>query len=98
MLVKQSTIGGLPVVQAQGELDRANREYLRREVERLAHREQAVGLDLEEVDFIDSAGAHMLGELSAELRASGKRLVVLKESSQVHRVLKMLTRAGLLQL
>ncbi|MCA9794605.1 MAG: STAS domain-containing protein, partial [Candidatus Eremiobacteraeota bacterium] len=58
----------------------------------------AVGLDLEEVDFIDSAGAHMLGELSAELRASGKRLVVLKESSQVHRVLKMLTRAGLLQL
>lgn len=88
---------GFPVVSARGELDLHTQRALKEELESLEQGNyEQVGVDLQEVDFIDSAGVYMLRESGRRLKKAGRKLVLIGASPQVRRVFTLLSAAGLL--
>ena len=88
---------GFPVVSARGELDLHTQTALKKELEELELQDhQQLGVNLEEVNFIDSAGVHLLRETGRRLKKAGRKLVLTGASPQVRRVFTLLSAAGLL--
>ncbi len=86
------------VVTAAGEMDLVSVPDCREELENLAQEHREIGLDLRQVNFIDSCGALMVRDLRDNLKKKGGELVLLGASPQVQRVFSVLATAGLLTL
>jgi anti-anti-sigma factor len=77
------------VVVVRGELDRATLPRLRHVLRAVcAERDDDVGVDLEHVTFCDSQVIGLFAVISARLRRSGRRLVVLGNPPRRSRVFR----------
>lgn len=75
----------------RGDVDMSNAFDLRQELSRMTPND-ALGLvlDLRDVDYMDSAGIHMLLHLREDLRAGGQKLrLVIAEDSPVNHTLRL---------
>ena len=83
------TNGGLDDawVHVGGELDMATTPRLERTLSRSQAR--LVVLDLRELTFIDSSGVHAIVSAGIRARKAGRRLVLVRVPSHVHRVLTL---------
>lgn len=93
MRIAELNIETGPVVVARlgGDIDMSNVGPLRDELSR-ATPNAALGLvlDLSEVDYLDSAGIHMMHRLREELRTHGQRLaLVIAPDSLIHDTLRL---------
>jgi len=75
----------------RGEIDLSNAEALRRELTSgICNDASGLVLDLSEVDYVDSAGLHLIHHLREDLRARGQRLgLVIPDKSVIHDVLRL---------
>lgn len=83
--------GSLVQARIRGDIDMSNASEIREELSR-ATSNQAMGLliDLSEVEYLDSAGLHMVHHLRENLRVSGQRLaLVIPEESPVRATLRL---------
>jgi anti-sigma B factor antagonist len=87
--VEARSAEGRTVLELHGELDLAAAPVLAEEIERAQAEAQIVVLDLEDLDFIDSAGLRVI--LAAHDRANGaqREFAVTPGSEQVQRLLKI---------
>lgn len=76
-------------VRVTGELDLATAPILARALSQPEARGQHVVLDLRELTFIDSSGVHVILQASLLANAVGRRLVLVRGSSHVDRVLSL---------
>ena len=76
-------------VQAIGELDIAAAPHLERMLDHAQIRSRLVVLDLEDLTFIDIAGLHAIVAASTYARLAGQRLIVLRMSDEVTRLLEL---------
>jgi anti-anti-sigma factor len=78
-----------------GELDIASAPQLRERVRQLKEAGKHVRLNLSQLEFIDTGGAHVLAEALAESRADHWRLEIEQSmSNQVRRFLDLARAAG----
>ncbi len=86
-----STNGGLYAawVRVAGELDIATTPQLERTLRGPEAQAQLVVLDLTEVASIDSSGVHAIVDASVRARRDGRRLIFLRGSSSVDRMLAL---------
>jgi anti-sigma B factor antagonist len=83
--------GAIVYGQLRGEIDMSNARELREELSGVTPN-HAVGLllDLSEVDYLDSAGIHLIHYLREDLRASGLHLrLVIPDASPIHDTLRL---------
>jgi len=82
-----------PVVYAnlRGDIDMSNADELRSELSAMTPNSAlSLILDLTEVDYLDSAGIHLVHRLREDLRASGQRLqLVIPEASMINATLRL---------
>lgn len=82
-----------PVVHAtlRGDIDMSNADELRSELSsETPNSALSLILDLSDVDYLDSAGIHMVHRLREDLRASGQRLqLVIPENSLINATLRL---------
>lgn len=77
---------GVTIVSLEGELDKLTTEAARAELERAAGSD-AVLVDLSSVEFLDSAGLHVLFRLArATSRTGGRLAVVMPPASPLRRL------------
>ncbi len=95
-----STSGGLYAawVRVAGELDIATTPQLERTLRGPEAQAQLVVLDLTEVASIDSSGVHAIVDASVRARRDGRRLIFLRGSSSVDRMLALTEVADEVQL
>jgi anti-sigma B factor antagonist len=74
-------------IRATGELDIATTPQLRRRLR--GSEAQVVVLDLTELAFVDSSGVHAIVDASARARQAGRRLILLRGSGPVQRMLAL---------
>jgi anti-sigma B factor antagonist len=74
-----------------GDIDMSNAADLRTELSaRTPNGAHGLIVDLREVDYLDSAGLHMLHHLREDLRAGGQRLrLVIPAGSPVNQILRL---------
>ena len=77
-----------------GELDIATAQRLRERLQQLKAAGSDVRLDLSQLQFIDSSGAHALADALAESRANHWRLEIEAHSHQVRRFIEVAKAAG----
>jgi anti-sigma B factor antagonist len=83
--------GTVVYAQVRGEIDMSNARELREELSSVTSN-QALGLvlDLSEVDYLDSAGIHLIHHLREDLRASGLHLrLVIPDGSPINDTLRL---------
>jgi anti-anti-sigma factor len=81
-----------------GELDLATAPMLRLRLRELREAKVKVQLDLSEVSFIDSSGAHAITDALHDARAAGQELQIAPRlAPQVQRMFRILKKVGLLQ-
>jgi anti-sigma B factor antagonist len=75
----------------RGDIDMSNAAELRRELSSATPNEAlALILDLTEVDYLDSAGLHLIHHLREDLRAGGQKLaLVIPRRSPIHATLRL---------
>jgi anti-sigma B factor antagonist len=85
------TNGGLDAawVHVAGELDIATTPQLERTLHDSQSHARLVVLDLRELAFIDSCGMHAIVNASIRARQAGRRLVLVRVPSNVHRLLTL---------
>jgi anti-sigma B factor antagonist len=90
-LVCSWTDGGLDAawVQVAGELDMATVPQLERTLREPQLQARLVVLDLRELEFMDSSGAHALVDHAMRARQAGRRLVILRGQAIVERMLTL---------
>jgi anti-anti-sigma factor len=95
-----STHGGLNAawVRVTGELDITTTPQLERTLRGPEAQAEVVVLDLTEVASIDSSGVHAIVDASVRARRDGRRLIFLRGSSAVDRMLALTEVAGELQI
>jgi anti-sigma B factor antagonist len=79
------------VARLKGDIDMSNADQLRLELTEMTPNE-ALGLvlDLSEVDYLDSAGIHLIHRLRENLQARGQRLrLVIPADSLIHDTLRL---------
>ena len=76
-------------VQVAGEVDLATAPKLRQSLEQAQLAARLVMLDLRDLTFMDSAGVHAILEAASRARRTGGRLVVVRGSVQVSRLLTL---------
>ena len=91
-----ATHGGLDAawVYVAGELDIATAPVLERtlrEAQQLAH---LTVLDLRELAFMDSAGAHVIVDTSVRARRDGRRLVLVRGRPDIYRMFTLTSSTG----
>ena len=73
--IRFSELDGALVAHLSGEVDMTNTEELRSSVlDRLAHTATGLVLDLGDLEYLDSAGIHLIYDLAAVLAERGQRL------------------------
>jgi anti-sigma B factor antagonist len=84
-------VAGTLVIRLRGEIDLSNTPAIRRSIEdSISNEEHKVVVDLERVDYLDSAGIAMLFELWRRLAAREQRLfLVIPLESPVRRSLEV---------
>jgi anti-sigma B factor antagonist len=93
--IEETREGGWTRLALNGELDIATARRLRERVRQLKDAGSHVRLDLSRLEFIDSAGAHVLAEALAESRADHWRLEIEPHiSHQVRRFIEVAKAAG----
>jgi anti-anti-sigma factor len=80
---------GTTRVSLRGELDIASTERLDHELQALENDAAVIVLDLREVEFIDSTGVRALIAADERARSNGRRLVVVRGSTAVDRLLSV---------
>jgi anti-anti-sigma factor len=81
-----------------GELDLATAPMLRHRMRELREARVKVRLDLSELSFIDSSGAHAITDGQRDADAAGQELQIAPRlSPQVQRMFHVLKKVGLLQ-
>jgi anti-anti-sigma factor len=89
--VRVEIVDGVPNAWLSGEIDTSNAGAIRDQLNRTVPNE-AMGLvfDLSEVDYLDSAGIHMIHRLRRDLQARGQRLaLVVPRGSIIHDTLRL---------
>jgi anti-anti-sigma factor len=83
--------GAIALVRLTGELDLLATSELEPELERLMEESgiDVVALDLRELEFMDSSGLRLVVLAERGLRASGRRLVLVRGSQPVQRVFEI---------
>jgi anti-sigma B factor antagonist len=76
-------------VHVAGELDIATTPQLERTLHDSQSHARLVVLDLRELAFIDSCGVHAVVNASIRARQAGRRLVLVRVPSNVHRLLTL---------
>jgi anti-anti-sigma factor len=76
-------------VQVAGELDLATAPALEQALRGAELRARLVALDLRELTFMDSGGAHVIVHAGIRAQHAGRRLVVLRGPAQVDRFLEL---------
>lgn len=76
-------------VHLEGELDLSNLDLLRRELQVAQLNATVVSIDLQELAFIDCSAVSFLFEASAAIQAVGDRLILIRGSGQVDRILTL---------
>jgi anti-sigma B factor antagonist len=78
----------------RGELDIATVDELAERLQELRGRHAAVLLDLNELDFIDASGLHLMLTAAADARRDGWAFAVTRGSAAVRRLLELLQLDG----
>ena len=81
-------------VRLRGELDLAGAPALREALRRLYERQQAVLLDLDELEFIDMSGLRVVLAAAADASRDGGRFAVTPGSRQVRRLIGLVELDG----
>jgi anti-anti-sigma factor len=89
---------GAAWVHADGELDMATVPLLGRTLGKAQPHARLVVLDLRELAFMDSCGAHLIVDASIHARRAGRRLVLLRAPSRVDAVFNLIGRSGDLEI
>ena len=88
-----TVVGRVACVTPSGELDASTVGTLDRALRQAQREADLVVLDLAEVDFIDSAGAHLLASSARRIRWGGGRLLLDAVPERVERVLRVVSDA-----
>jgi anti-sigma B factor antagonist len=80
---------GAAWVQVAGDLDLATSPQFRRTLREAQRAVRLVVLDLRELYFIDSSGAHVILDAAQDARREGDRLLIVRGPAQVDRVLTL---------
>jgi anti-anti-sigma factor len=90
--VRETALGEIAFAEIAGELDLTNAEELARRLDELAADADCVVLDLDRLQFLDSAALHVLFILARRLEGEGKRLgVVLDSASPVAKTISIVS-------
>jgi anti-anti-sigma factor len=90
--LRETALGEIAFAEIAGELDLTNAEELARRLDELAAHAQSVVLDLNRLQFLDSAALHVLFILARRLEGEGKRLgIVLEAASPVARTISIVS-------
>ena len=82
-------VDGVTIVRLEGELDKLTTDAARLELERAVGGD-AVLIDLSSVEFLDSAGLHVLFRLARAASKTGGRLaIVIPEASPLRRLVEI---------
>jgi anti-sigma B factor antagonist len=97
LTVQVDARNGVASVALRGELDLATVPILLQQMGRL-HTDGVsdIMLDLRDLTFVGSTGAHAFADAREEARSRGKRLIVIGASEPVRRVLELLRLGSLL--
>jgi anti-sigma B factor antagonist len=87
---RRSTIDGVVHVVVGGELDIATVPQLDAALRRAWASSDVIVVDLRELQFIDSSGAHLLLDANRRIRRSGGRLIVVRGRWEVDRLFVLL--------
>jgi anti-sigma B factor antagonist len=97
--VKTHTTGRVTTLTVTGELDLVSTPVLERELERANGLDaDVILLDLRGLAFMDSTGLHLLLKAQHSAEQAGRRLVVIKGSEQVQRLLDLTGVAELMRI
>jgi len=81
---RRSTVDGVVNVALGGELDIATLSQVDWALRRASTSSDVIVLDLRELEFIDSGGAHLIVDADRRIRRAGGRLIVVRGSWEVH--------------
>jgi anti-sigma B factor antagonist len=87
--VEARSAPGRTILELHGELDLAAAPVLAEEIERSQARAGAVVLDIEDLQFIDSAGLRVILAAHDRAQGAGRDFAVTPGSEQVQRLLKI---------
>lgn len=85
-------------VHPSGELDLATAPLLDKTLREAQFDARVVVLDLRKLDFMDSAGVHVIVDAAERARQEGRRLVVLRGPARVDRVFMLTGTADVLEI
>jgi anti-anti-sigma factor len=83
---------GHPLVRVRGEVDMSNATLVGDQIRTACAGPQPIVLDLEQIEFFDSSGLHMLQTLSHDLEQAGGELTVIAAPDSIVGRLLTLTR------
>ena len=89
--LKVETQGAIVIARVRGDIDMSNAGELRKELGKNTPND-ALGLvlDLSAVEYLDSAGIHMIHHLREDLRVGGQKLaLVIPEASPINATLRL---------
>lgn len=89
---------GAATVHVAGELDLATASTLSRVLAHAQLHADQVTLDLRELDFMDSAGMHLIVDATGRARALGGHLTIVRGPAAVHRTLTLTQATDLLDI
>jgi anti-anti-sigma factor len=80
---------GSPTLKVAGQVDRCTCSFLLEKLQGQAAGPKKIGLDLSDVDFIDSEGVLILSWIRQRLEQQGRTLTILEASPQVRKALSL---------
>jgi anti-anti-sigma factor len=90
--VREAALGEIAFAEIAGELDLTNAEELARRLDELAADVQSVVLELNRLQFLDSAALHVLFSLARGLEGEDKKLgIVLDAASPIARTISIVS-------
>ena len=90
--VRETDLGDIAFVELSGELDLTNVDELERRLEQLSADAAALVLDLNRIQFLDSAALHVLFSLARRLEEEGRGFgVVLGDEAPVARAISIVS-------
>ena len=94
--VRETDLGDIALAELSGELDLTNAEELERRLAELSGDASAVILDLNRIQFLDSAALHVLFGLARRLDEEGRALgLVLRPEAPVARTISIVSLGDL---
>jgi anti-sigma B factor antagonist len=89
---------GPAVVRVAGELDLSTASWLEQALRRAESRAQLVVLDLRQLTFMDSCGAHLIVDASTRARRAKCRLMLVRGPAQVDRLFSLCGASDVLEI